>query len=167
MNHESALDIPLIAVACPRRIVFMAKRELFEIAFLSWWLRALGAFRVDRDRFDLRAVRTATSVVRNGRVLGMYPEGTRHPGELLPFLEGAAWIALVAGAPIVPCSISGTERTREARRPGAVAVRVAFAPPIAVERVDDPVERRVRAAALTAEVRAAIERRLLRRTPPG
>src|SRR5262245_55975634 len=43
MNHESALDIPLIVLVCPRRIVFMAKRELFRNAFLSWWLRVLGA----------------------------------------------------------------------------------------------------------------------------
>lgn len=163
MNHESALDIPLIVVACPRRIVFMAKKELFKNAFLSWWLRGLGGFRVDRDRFDLRAVRIALAVLRDGKVLGMYPEGTRSPGELLPFLDGAAWVALLAGAPIVPCAISGTERTREAKRPGVVTVRVAFAPAIAVERVDDPVERRARAAVLSGEVRAAVERRLVDR----
>jgi 1-acyl-sn-glycerol-3-phosphate acyltransferase len=163
MNHESALDIPLIVVACPRWIMFMAKKELYKNAVVSWWLRALGGFRVDRDRFDLRAVRVSLSVLRTGRVLGMYPEGTRSPGELLPFLEGAAWVALLTGAPIVPCAISGTERTREARRPGVVSVRVAFAPPIAVERVDDPGERRARAGALTAEIRAAIERRLVDR----
>jgi 1-acyl-sn-glycerol-3-phosphate acyltransferase len=163
MNHESALDIPLIVVACPRRIVFMAKKELYKNAVVSWWLRVLGGFRVDRDRFDLGGLRVSLSVLRTGRVLGMYPEGTRSPGELLPFLEGAAWVALLTGAPIVPCAISGTERTREARRPGVVSVRLAFAPPIAVERVDDPAERRARAGALTAEIRAAIERRLVDR----
>ncbi len=167
MNHESALDIPLIVVACPRRIVFMAKKELYKNRFVSWSLRMLGGFRVDRDRFDLRAVQRAKTVLDAGRVLGMYPEGTRSPGELLPFLDGAAWVALRAGAPIVPCAISGTERTGEARRPGAVAVRISFAPPIPVERVDDPSERRIRATALTAEVRAAIERRLAGRPPTG
>jgi 1-acyl-sn-glycerol-3-phosphate acyltransferase len=163
MNHESALDVPLIVVACPRRIVFMAKQELFRHAFLSWWLRVLGGFRVDRDRFDLRAVRIALAVLRDGKVLGMYPEGTRSPGELLPFLEGAAWVALLTGAPIVPCAIAGTDRTREAKRPRVVTVRVAFGAAIAVERVDDPVERRARATALTAEIRSAIERRLVDR----
>jgi len=151
---------PLIVVACPRSIVFMAKKELFRNAFLSWWLLALGGFRVDRDRFDLRAVRVALSVLRCGKVLGMYPEGTRSPGELRPFLGGAAWVALLTGAPIVPCAISGTERTRDARRPGIVKVRVSFAAPIGVDRVDDPAERRARAPELTAEVRTAIERRL-------
>lgn len=127
---------------------------------MSLWLRLLGGFRVDRDRYDLRAVRIATSVIDRGMALGMYPEGTRSPGELVPFLDGTAWIALWSGAPIVPCAISGTDRTPEARRPGAVSDRITFAPPFAVRRVDDPAERRTRAAALTAQVRTAIEHRL-------
>jgi|GEM_PF-6913669 1-acyl-sn-glycerol-3-phosphate acyltransferase len=97
MNHESALDIPLAVIASPRRITFMAKRELFENGFASWSLERLGGFRVDRSRFDLGAVRTALAVLARGDVLGMYPEGTRSPGRLLPFLDGAAWIALQAG----------------------------------------------------------------------
>jgi len=157
MNHESSLDIPLSVVACPREIVFMAKRELFKNAFVRWWIRMLGGFRVDRDRFDLRAIRMALAVVSRRQVLGMYPEGTRSPGELLPFLNGAAWVALRTGAPIVPCAISGTDRTSEARRPRRVRVRVSFAPPIAVERVDDPLERLGQAPAITAEIRRAIE----------
>ncbi len=156
MNHESSLDIPLGVVACPREIVFMAKQELFKNAFLRWWIRALGGFRVDRDRFDLGAIRTALAVIAHRRVLGMYPEGTRSPGELLPFLGGAAWIALRTGAPIVPCAISGTDRTRRARRPRGARVSVSFAPPIAVERVDDARQRLARAPAITAEVRKAI-----------
>lgn len=156
MNHESSLDIPLIVVACPREIVFMAKRELFKNAFARWWIRMLGGFRVDRDRFDLRAIRMALAVVSRRQVLGMYPEGTRSPGELLPFLNGAAWVALRTGAPIVPCAISGTDRTSQAWRPRRVRVRVSFAPPIAVERVDDPVKRLSRATAITSELREAI-----------
>jgi hypothetical protein len=70
----------------------------------------------------------------------------------------------MTGAWIVPCSISGTDRTHEARRPGAVEVRISFAPAIAVERIDDAAERRDRAVAITAEVRTAIERRIVRGT---
>jgi 1-acyl-sn-glycerol-3-phosphate acyltransferase len=158
MNHESALDPLLVVLACPRRIVFMAKKELYKNAFVSWWLRELGAFRVDRDRFDLEAVGMGLAVLERGDLLGMYPEGTRSPGELLPFLHGAAWLALRTGVPIVPCAITGTERTREARRPGRVRVRISFAPPIAVERVDDPVKRLAKAPAITAEIRDAITR---------
>jgi 1-acyl-sn-glycerol-3-phosphate acyltransferase len=157
MNHESALDIPVSVLACPRPITFMAKRELFKGAFTSRSLHELGGFRVDRDRFDLRAVRVAMAVLDRGEVLGMYPEGTRSPGELLPFLHGAAWLALRSGAPLVPVAISGTELAERARRPRRVRVRVTFAPTIEVEPVPEPGARRRRAEALTSELRAAVE----------
>jgi 1-acyl-sn-glycerol-3-phosphate acyltransferase len=160
MNHESALDIPLAVIASPRRITFMAKRELFENGFASWSLERLGGFRVDRSRFDLGAVRTALAVLARGDVLGMYPEGTRSPGRLLPFLDGAAWIALQAGAPLVPVTLDGTDRGHLARRPRGARVRVTFGERIPVERVDHPRERRRRAAELTSELRRAVERDL-------
>lgn len=160
MNHESALDIPLAVIASRRRITFMAKRELFANGFASWSLERLGGFRVDRSRFDLGAVRTALAVLARGDVLGMYPEGTRSPGRLLPFLDGAAWIALRAGAPLVPVALDGTDRGHLARRPRRARVRVTFGEPIPVERVDHPRERRRRAAELTSELRRAVERDL-------
>jgi 1-acyl-sn-glycerol-3-phosphate acyltransferase len=162
MNHESALDIPLVVVACPRRVEFMAKRELFKNAFVIWWVRMLGGFRVDRDRFDLPAIRMALEVISRGHVLGMYPEGTRSPGVLLPFLDGAAWVALRTGSPIVPCAISGTDRTEQAKRPRGARVRVSFAPAIPVERVDDPGKRVALGPSITGEIREAIEARLTR-----
>ncbi len=158
MNHESAMDIPIIVAACPRPITFMAKRELFRNPVVSATLLALGGFRVDRDRFDLPAVGSALAALSRGDVLGMYPEGTRSPGELRPFLHGAAWVALRTGAPLVPCSIAGTEHAGRASLPGRVRVRVEFHHPIAVEPVEDPLERRLRAEALTAELRTAVEK---------
>ncbi len=162
MNHESALDIPVVVAACPRRITFMAKRELFKSPFTSWALERLGGFRVARERYDLRAVRLALDVLRRGQVLGMYPEGTRAPGELLPFLPGSAWLALRTGAPLVPTAILGTERAGEATRPRRVRVRVRFGTPIAVGVEPDPRERRRRADALTQELRARVARLLER-----
>lgn len=160
MNHESALDIPIAVIACPRPITFMAKRELFKNAFASWALRELGGFRVDRERFDLVAVQMGLAALSRGHVLGMYPEGTRAPRELLPFLYGASWMALRTGAPLVPCVISGTGDARRAKRPRRARPHVAFEPPIVLVREDDPVERRSRAEELTGQLRAAIERRL-------
>ena len=112
---------------------------------------------VCHDRFDLSAVDVALGALARGDVLGMYPEGTRSPGVLLPFLHGAAWVALRAGAPLVPCSITGTERARDAKFPGRVRVRVRFHPPIEVVRIDDPHARRRQAEALTAQLREAID----------
>ncbi len=160
MNHESALDIPVAVIACPRRVTFMAKRELFGGPFTSWALERLGAFRVVREAYDLRAIRLALDVLRRGGVLGMYPEGTRAAGELLPFLLGSAWLALRTGAPLVPTAISGTELAARATRPKRVRVRVRFGGPIAGGRVEDPAERLRRAAALTDELRSRVARLL-------
>ncbi len=159
MNHESMLDIPVAVLASPRPITFMAKRELFRSRAGARVFSELGGFSVDRDAFDLGAIQTALEVVGRGEVLGMYPEGTRTPGTLLPFLRGAAWIALHAGAPLLPAAITGTDASMPPGRkvPKRVGVRVAFGQPIPVDTVDDPAKRRAEAARLTAELRAAIE----------
>jgi 1-acyl-sn-glycerol-3-phosphate acyltransferase len=159
MNHESLLDIPIAVVACPRPVTFMAKRELFRHRAGARLFHELGGFSVDRAAFDLRAITIALDVVRRGEVLGMYPEGTRTPGTLLPFLPGAAWIALHAGAPLLPCAITGTDASMPpgSRIPKRVPVQVSFGRPIPADPVDDPVKRRVEAGRLTAELRAAIE----------
>jgi 1-acyl-sn-glycerol-3-phosphate acyltransferase len=158
MNHESILDIPAVAVASTRPITFMAKKELFRNPRAARAFERLGAFRVDRDLFDLRAIRIGLDVVRRGEVLGMYPEGTRNPGTLLPFLAGAPWIALATGAPLVPCGIAGTERAlpRGRRVPKRIPIRVTFLDPIPVEPVDDPVKRRTEAERLAVELHEAI-----------
>ncbi len=167
MNHEGSLDIPISVVACPRPITFMAKRELYKNAPVAWALDRLGGFRVDRDRYDLAAADVALAVLRRGGVLGMYPEGTRAPGRLLPFLAGAAWIALATGAPLVPCILDGTERAREARWPRRVPIRVTFRAPIVAERIDDVRERRTRAQRATADLRRVIADGLSRADAPA
>src|SRR6266545_4095343 len=158
MNHESMLDIPAVAVATPRPITFMAKRELFGNRRWARMIQRMGAFSVDRDLFDLRAIQVGLEVIRRGEVLGMYPEGTRTPRTLLPFLGGAPWVALATGSPLLPCGIAGTEEAlpRGSRVPKRVPIRVAFAPPIEVEQIDDPVKRRAEAERLAGDLRVAI-----------
>ena len=98
------------------------------------------------------------AVLEEGRVLGLYPEGTRNHGErMLPFLNGAAWLALHTGATIVPCGISGTEKIPPGR-PKTLRrnVRLRFGRPIPVERQSDPAGRRANAPALTDRLRGAI-----------
>src|SRR5207237_3084645 len=151
-------------VASPGPVRFMAKRELFDKPLLARFFHELGGFSVDRDAYDLRAVEIALEVIRRGEVLGMYPEGTRTPGTLLPFLPGAAWIALKTGATLLPAAISGTH---DAMPKGAkffkrVPVRIEFAPAIPVEQVDAPRERRKLALELTEQVRDEVEKRWIR-----
>src|SRR5438105_4182945 len=161
MNHESLLDIPLVVVVAPRSVRFMAKRELFAKPSGAHFFHELGGFPVGRGEFDLRAIEVGLEVLRRGEVLGMYPEGTRTPGTLLPFLPGAPWIALKAGAPLLPAAISGTHAAmpKGARFFKRVPVRIEFGPSIPVEREDSPIERRKRAIELTEQVRDAVSKR--------
>src|SRR5438874_2833421 len=139
-------DIPILVVACPRRLVFMAKVELYK----NWLLRRLwfefGGFPVRRDIADLRAIDMSLAVLDRGLALGIYPEGTRSfTGEMLPFLHGAAWLALKTGAPIVPCAITGSARRspkgRGGRRGATMRrpVAVTFGPAIHVAVESDPI----------------------------
>ncbi|MFN2545455.1 MAG: lysophospholipid acyltransferase family protein [Actinomycetota bacterium] len=159
MNHESLLDIPLVVVALPRPARFMAKRELFAKPRMARFFHELGGFSVDRLEFDLRAIEIALEIIRRGEVLGMYPEGTRTPDRLLPFREGAAWLALKTGTPLVPAALVGTGSAMPtgSRFFKRVSIRISLAPPIEVEVVEDPVERRKRAKDLTQELREAVE----------
>jgi 1-acyl-sn-glycerol-3-phosphate acyltransferase len=158
-NHDSFVDIPLLAVAVARPVWCMAKQELFRSAFGRWFFHSLGGFPVRRDRNDVGAVRAGLAVLRWGRALAMYPEGTRST-ELLPFLGGSAWMALVIGAPLVPVRTIGT---RESLPPGSLwprrsEVRVVFGEPLlpGVER--NPRTRLRRAREVTDELRAAVAR---------
>jgi 1-acyl-sn-glycerol-3-phosphate acyltransferase len=137
----------------------MAKQELFAKPIGARFFHELGRFPVERGGFDLRAVEIGLEVLRRGEVLGMYPEGTRTPGTLLPFLPGAAWMALSSGAPLVPAAITGTHDAmpKGARFFKRVPIRIEFGPAISVERGDDPARRRQLSLQLTGAVRGEIE----------
>lgn len=159
-NHESMWDIPVLAVASPRHIVFMGEEGVFGSAIASWFFTRLGGFPVRRGAGDLRAIRAALTVVRSRRVLGICPEGTRGQGVLLPFHTGAAWIALTSGAPLVPAGISGTGDVVTGRIsvPRRVRVHITFGEPIAVAREANPQRRLDQAPDLTDRLRSEVER---------
>ena len=160
-NHDSLLDIPCLVVASPRPVWFMAKVELFRGPLASRLLLAGGGFPVRRGGRDLGAVRTALEVVRRGRLLGMYPEGTR-AAHLQDFLPGAAWLALATGAPLIPVGISGTAEAmpRGSRVPRRTSVTVRFGEAIDPGKEDDPRARLERARGVTEGLRSAVERLL-------
>ena len=112
-NHLNLADPPLLWVSLGRKVIFMAKEELFRSGFLSYFIRGLGAFPVHRGRLDRKALRQAEQVLADGLALVMFPEGMRsHGGQLRPALPGSALIALRSGVPILPIGITGTERIR-------------------------------------------------------
>lgn len=120
-NHVSMLDPIVVGCAMERRIRFMAKRELFDNTLLRPIVRGLGAFPVQRGKDDKNAFHTALKVLRNGEVLGMFPEGTRSlDGKLQKAYSGAAILAHKTGALLVPVGIVGTG---EAMGKGAIIPR--------------------------------------------
>lgn len=111
-NHFSVGDPPVITGTFPRRIVWMAKQELFDFPVLGKLYSMGGFISVRRFEGDLRAIRRSQDALRRGRVLGMFPEGTRSGGRLGRGEPGTALIALRTGAPILPAAIWGTEHVK-------------------------------------------------------
>jgi 1-acyl-sn-glycerol-3-phosphate acyltransferase len=134
-NHESWLDIPVLLVAIPGQVRFLAKKSLFSVPFLGWAMRAMGFIPVDREnrRTAIRSFETAAARIRAGRSVLVFPEETRTTdGELLPFQRGGFLIALKAGLPIVPIGLEGARRAMPKHsyllRPGRITAR--FGDPI-------------------------------------
>lgn len=108
-NHISNWDPLILGFALPRPLCYMAKAELFKIPVLAWFLPKVYAFPVNRGAVDRQAIRLALDIIKDGRVLGIFPEGKRNTGqEPVVVKPGAALLALKAGCPIVPVACIGT-----------------------------------------------------------
>jgi 1-acyl-sn-glycerol-3-phosphate acyltransferase len=135
-NHTLGADYVLLGYASPRQVYYMAKAEIFAIhPLVARLVASAGAFPVKRGQGDTQAIDQAVAIVKSGKIVGMFPEGTRsRSGVLRQAKPGAARIALGAGAPIVPAAvIDGETILRDffkfQRRP---VVTVRFGPPLAV-----------------------------------
>ncbi|MFH1220912.1 MAG: lysophospholipid acyltransferase family protein [Candidatus Eisenbacteria bacterium] len=110
-NHISYCDPPVVGSAVPREVHFMAKEELFKNRAFGWLIRQYNAIPLRRAVGDVGAVRKAVELLGEGRVVLMFPEGTRSlSGKLLKPKPGVGLIACLAGAPIVPAYVRGTNR---------------------------------------------------------
>ena len=132
-NHKSFWDSFFIGVCTRRHLRFMAKTELIQARYGRMLVR-LGAFPVQRGQADADALETARTILRQGGLLALFPEGTRvrDPDELGNPRRGAGRLALETGAPLVPCAITGTEKLFRAGLPMPRRVQVAFSEPIPV-----------------------------------
>ncbi len=133
-GHHSNFDPwPLgIAISKQRWVRYMAKSELFWPP-LSWFIGAMGAFKVRRGEADREALTTARRLAREGYVIGMFPEGTRREKGFLKrrqveVHDGAARIALGAGVPLVPAALGGTDRLARFAK-----LKVVYGAPVAVD----------------------------------
>ncbi|MCW2866112.1 MAG: glycerol acyltransferase [Marmoricola sp.] len=111
-NHVGWLDGPLLAIVSPRPAHVLTKQEMYA-GPMGAFLHAAGQIPLDRWQVDLGAVRQALRVLEEGRVVGVFPEGARGDGSMRLHRPGAAYLALVSGAPVVPVAFLGT------RLPGA------------------------------------------------
>ena len=130
-NHISVMDGPLLAIFAPRPVHVLTKVEMFR-GRAARFFHATGQIPLDRFNPDPGAVKACLRVLRDGRAVGIFPEGRRGAGELERFHRGAAYFALASGAPVVPVIFLGS------REPGAHtnslppkggAVDMVFGPP--------------------------------------
>jgi len=135
-NHTSYADPPIVGTACPRPVHFMAKAELFSIPVLGWLIRRTHAFPVKRGGADGAALRHGIRLLKEGKVLLIFPEGTRSlDGKLRPLETGAAFMALSAGAQVVAVGVDGGDRVLPPGSPlvRPAKLRVSFGRPIPLD----------------------------------
>lgn len=154
-NHRSNFDIYVLISLLPGKFVWLAKESLFKIPLFGQAIGRMGSIRVDRSNLQkaMRGLNQAAALIRGGTSTIIFPEGTRTTTpELLPFKKGVFIMALKAGQPIVPVSISGTRfiQPRGALRIRPGAVKVVFSPPIHPKDFPNKDE-------LMAAVRTAVE----------
>lgn len=107
-NHIDNLDPPVVGINAPRPVNFMAKEELFNLPILKSILPGVRAFPVKRGMSDRDALRRAIKLLKDGEVVGLFPEGTRSKdGKLGKGFSGAGFFALRGEANVVPCAIIG------------------------------------------------------------
>jgi 1-acyl-sn-glycerol-3-phosphate acyltransferase len=106
-NHVGLLDGPLLAAFASRPVHALTKKEMFD-GRAGLLLRAVGQIALTRYDVDPAAIKTCLRVLRDGGVVGIYPEGTRGDGEMRHVHTGAAYLALATGAPVVPLVMFGT-----------------------------------------------------------
>lgn len=128
-NHISNFDPPILGVALPRPISYMAKKELFATPVVKQIITWLNAFPVDRHAGGTAALRAALRMLKEGRCIGVFPEGGRNVTGTNEEKAGAAFLAAASGAPVVPAAIVGTRRLRPFGR-----VTVVFGDPMHVVR---------------------------------
>jgi 1-acyl-sn-glycerol-3-phosphate acyltransferase len=156
-NHTGVIDGPLLAIFGPRPVHALTKREMFQ-GRLGRFLASSGQIPLDRLGTDRGAVRACLHVLEHGGAVGIFPEGNRGAGDLTRFRNGAAYLALVTGAPIVPLMMYGTRPPGGGKnalpRHGGV-IDLVYGAPMTVDKRPWP-----RTSTLVAATSAALQERM-------
>lgn len=157
-NHISFIDGPLMAIASPRPVHVLTKIEMFEHPAMRAFLRFSGQIPVRRHESDVAAIRTSLRVLRDGGIVGVFPEGTRGAGDIAVVEPGAAYLAIASGASVCPVIFLGTRLTGVSLHgfpPRGQRVTMTFGEPLRVEGHGWP-RRRAEVAEVTAQIRNAM-----------
>lgn len=158
-NHRSLFDIPVVLCALGAPHGILAKQEAEKIPLVNRWMKLLGCVFVQRDdvRASMKALNTATEIVKSGQCFSVFPEGTRSKGEegkVAEFKGGAFRMATKNKVPVVPVAISGSRAIFEGNhyivRNGVVRVKI-------LPAVETAALTREEQKALPEATRAAIE----------
>lgn len=158
-NHQSVLDPILVQSACPRPVHTFTKSTQFAGAFSRWLTTRVNGIPTRRYRIDPQVVRVALRRLSEGKAVGVYPEGERSwDGTLQPFRQGTVRLLLKAGAPVVPCGISGSYDVwpRWSRKISRRRVVLRFGAPIRWPAMQDRRERDAAVPAATEALRRAL-----------
>lgn len=105
-NHRSYADPVILTMPMKLPVTYMAKEELFKNKLFGWFIRKLGAFPVKRGAGDMSVIEDSANILRSGKNLVIFPEGTRsRDGKVGKGKTGVALIAAMSGADVVPCGI--------------------------------------------------------------
>jgi len=151
-SHDSVLDGIILGAAISRELRFLAKAELWRSRLLAWMLDGLGAIRIKRGHGDQLALARMRQALEAGQTVAIFPQGAVR-GERV-WHRGAARMALVTGAPLVPVLLIGTAQALSRGRIGFPRLRVIIGEPITVARAQ---EEPVAATKLTERLRTAVE----------
>lgn len=159
--HRSNIDTPLAAAVTRRRLRFMGKDSLWKVPVVKSVLSALGGFPVTRGTADREALSRCIAVLQAGDPLVLFPEGTRQAGPVVEELfDGASYVAVKAGVPIVPVGIGGSENVM---RKGSKMIRphkcvIVVGEPIVVDVDQDGRAPRSAVRDVTARLRQELQR---------
>ena len=145
-NHLTFIDSMILPLVCDRQVFFIGKDEYVtgkgvKGRLMAWFFTGVGMIPVDRDggRGGVAALMTGRRVLEEGRIFGIYPEGTRSPdGRLYRGRTGIARLTLMTGAPVVPFAMIGTDKLQPSGKglPRAGKVTVRFGTPMEFSRYD-------------------------------
>ncbi|HVV13615.1 lysophospholipid acyltransferase family protein [Amycolatopsis sp.] len=131
-NHSSLVEPQLIFGMLPRRSVFLVKEEMFT-GVAGWLLRRIGQVPVRRGEPDRAPLLVTAQLLRDGGLVGVFPEGTRGDGDVASAERGAAWLVRASGAVVLPVAVRGTKRPADGKRRFRPTIDLVFGEPFALE----------------------------------